>query len=77
VPAEVSMKRVKHRASDLPDRIEQENIGFYRIVREGYLLLAKSMPGRFHVIDGTQSQAEIEKEIWRTVKRLIGVAGNG
>jgi dTMP kinase len=77
VPAEVSMKRVKHRASDLPDRIEQENIGFYRIVREGYLLLAKSMPGRFHVIDGTQSQAEIEKEIWRTVKRLIGAAGNG
>lgn len=77
VPAEVSMKRVKHRASDLPDRIEQENIGFYRIVREGYLLLAKSMPGRFHVIDGTQPQAEIEKEIWRAVKRLIGAAGNG
>lgn len=77
VPAEVSMKRVKHRASDLPDRIEQENIGFYRIVREGYLLLAKSMPGRFHVIDGTQPQAEIEKDIWRAVKRLIGAAGKG
>lgn len=76
VPAEVSMKRVKHRASDLPDRIEQENIEFYRIVREGYLLLAKSMPGRFRVIDGTKPQATVEKEIWRAVTALIGAAGD-
>jgi dTMP kinase len=75
VPAEVSMQRVKHRATDLPDRIERENIDFYRIVREGYLLLAKSMPGRFHVIDGTAAPAVIEKEVWKAVKRLIEVAG--
>jgi dTMP kinase len=76
VPPEVSMQRVKHRASDLPDRIEQENIEFYKVVREGYLLLAKSMPGRFHVIDGTKPTATIEKEIWKTVKALIDAAGD-
>jgi dTMP kinase len=75
VPAEVSIQRVKHRATDLPDRIERENIDFYRIVREGYLLLAKSMPGRFHVVDGTAAAAVIEKEVWKTVKRLMDAAG--
>lgn len=75
VPAEESIQRVKHRATDLPDRIERENIDFYRIVREGYLLLAKQMPGRFHVIDGTKTPAAIEKEVWKTVKSLIDAAG--
>ncbi|RME69692.1 MAG: dTMP kinase [Verrucomicrobia bacterium] len=71
VPAEVSIKRVKHRATDLPDRIEQENIDFYRIVREGYLWLAKSMPERFHVIDATKSPAKVHQEVWKTVKKLL------
>lgn len=75
VPAEVSLQRVKHRASDLPDRIEQENIDFYRIVREGYLLLAKSMPARFHVVDGNKPSNVIEKEVWKSVKQVIDAAG--
>ena len=74
VPAEVSLQRVKHRATDLPDRIEQENIDFYRIVREGYLLLAKSMPGRFHVVDGTKSASIIEKQVWKSVKALLATS---
>ena len=76
VPAEVSIQRVKHRASDLPDRIERENIDFYRVIREGYLLLAKSMPGRFHVFDGNKPTATIEKEVWKSVKQLIDAAGD-
>ena len=63
VPAEESMRRVKRRRSDLPDRMEQENIDFYKKVREGYLLLAKSMPGRFYVVDGTQTLADNREEI--------------
>ncbi len=71
VPAEVSVQRVQNRASDLPDRIEKENIDFYRIVREGYLLLAKSMPRRFHVVDGTKAPAVIEKDVWKAIKQLM------
>lgn len=74
VPAETSIKRVKHRASDLPDRIEQENIDFYRIVREGYLWLAKSMPERFHVIDSTQPHEDVEREVWSAVEGLLAAA---
>jgi dTMP kinase len=67
VPAEVGLSRIKHRASDLPDRMEQENIGFYKKVRDGYLVLAKTFPDRFVVIDGTLAPDEIEEEIWHAV----------
>lgn len=71
VPTEISLERVRRRASDLPDRMERENIEFFAKVRAGYLLLAESMPQRFHVVDGTKSEAEIEKEIWKAVQKLI------
>lgn len=71
VPAEIGMSRIKHRASDLPDRMEEENIDFYRKVREGYLVLAKSFPDRFVVVDGTVSPDDIEEEIWHAVHPLL------
>jgi len=72
VPTEVSLQRIRQRASDLPDRMERENIDFYTKVREGYLVLARGMPERFVVIDGTQSVELIERAIWFAVKdRLV------
>lgn len=71
VPAEVGLKRIKTRASDLPDRMEKENIDFYRLVREGYLVLAKSMPERFAVFDGTKDALELEAEIWDEVSSRL------
>jgi len=71
VPEEVSLARLKQRASDLPDRMERENIDFYTKVREGYLLLAKSMPERFIVVDGTKTQEVIEKKIWAEVQTRV------
>ena len=71
VPPEVSMQRIRKRHSDLPDRMEKENIEFYRNVREGYLLLARSLPDRFFVADGTQPAAVIEKLIWKAVSERL------
>jgi dTMP kinase len=71
VPTEVSLTRIRQRASDLPDRMERENIDFYTKVREGYLVLAKGLPERFVVIDGTQNEDAIEKKIWAAVKDRI------
>lgn len=71
VPTEVSLARIRLRASDIPDRMERENAEFFGKVREGYLLLARGMPDRFHVIDGTQSEPEIEKQVWAAVQKLI------
>jgi len=71
VPAEVGLARLKQRASDLPDRMERENIDFYRKVRDGYLVLAKGMPERFIVVDGTKSEDAIEKKIWAEVQARL------
>ncbi len=77
VPTEVSLARIRQRASDLPDRMERENIDFYEKVRKGYLLLAKSMPERLIVIDGTQAEAVIQKQIWQAVQKRLGLGTSG
>ena len=68
VPTEVSLARIRQRASDLPDRMERENIDFYKKIREGYLVLAQGLPDRFAVFDGTLSPDVLEKKIWATVR---------
>jgi len=72
VPTEVSLARIRQRASDLPDRMERENIDFYKKIREGYLVLAQGMPDRFAVLDGTLTQDALEKKVWATVKERLG-----
>jgi len=71
VPTEVGLARIRLRASDLPDRMERENIDFYDKIREGYLVLAKGMPERFVVVDGKADAATTEKKIWEAVKSRI------
>jgi dTMP kinase len=68
VPTEVSLARIRQRASDLPDRMERENISFYTKVREGYLLLAKQWPGRVVVLDGTLSPDQLDQKVWAAVE---------
>ncbi|MGA2016841.1 MAG: dTMP kinase [Opitutaceae bacterium] len=72
VPTKVGLARIRQRASDLPNRMERENIDFYDKIRAGYLLLAKGMPKRFVVVDGRKTEAAIEKLIWNAVRSRIG-----
>jgi len=71
VPTDVSLSRIHQRASDLPDRMERENINFFRKVREGYLVLARSLPERFFVVDGTLPEKKIGELIWAEVQKRI------
>src|SRR5881394_1122539 len=71
VPTEVSLARLRQRASDLPDRMERENIDFYKKIRDGYLMLAQGMPERFIVVDGTKTEDAIEKKIWAEVQARL------
>ena len=72
VPTEVSLARIRQRASDLPDRMERENISFYTKVREGYLLLARQWPERVIVLDGTQTPETLDRKIWTEVQKRLG-----
>ena len=38
------------------------------MIHQHPLLLAESMPERFHIMDGTQDRKLIEDEIWEYVK---------
>ncbi len=71
VPAEVGFERIRHRRHDLPDRMESENIQFYRKVREGYLMLAKALPNRFVIVDGTPEIDKVEEAIWRQLRDRV------
>lgn len=73
VPTEVSLSRLKQRVTDLPDRMERENIDFYHKVREGYLILAKNMPERVILVDGTKSVSQVAKTIWEHVQLRLGL----
>jgi dTMP kinase len=69
--AETGLQRVRHRANDMPDRMEKENIEFYQKVRNGYLVLAKAMPERFIVVDGELSKGELEERIWKELRQRV------
>jgi dTMP kinase len=78
VPSEVGLARIRQRATDLPDRMERENLDFYKKVREGYLVLAKGLPERFVVVDGTLNESALEKKIWTAIAgRVTGLNHNG
>jgi dTMP kinase len=53
------------------DRFEQEAVAFHERVREGYLKLAKEEPGRWLVVDASQSRAKIAEIIWQRVSQCL------
>ena len=66
---EIALQRTK---TDL-DRLEKEDSGFHRRVRNGYLEIARSNPDRFVIVDGTQSIEAIQDEIFMEVKSKLSL----
>lgn len=73
VPAEIGLARAQKRNNSKPDRMEKESINFYETVREGYLILARSLPERFFIVDGTQTPKIITEEIWLELERRFSI----
>lgn len=76
VPTEVSLARIRQRASSLPDRMERETIEFFTKVRQGYLRIAEQWPDRVCVVDGTQTPDAIEEQIWELVRVRLAISSN-
>lgn len=53
------------------NRLDAYDLEFHRRVRQGYLALARSQPGRWAVIDGLQEVDRIHDEIIRTVETRL------
>lgn len=69
IPSEESRLRVQRRVNSVPDRIEKESIEFYAAVREGYLYLAKELPNRLVLIDGSKDVNEVSNAVWEAVEQ--------
>ncbi|GIU69606.1 MAG: hypothetical protein KatS3mg002_0842 [Candidatus Woesearchaeota archaeon] len=52
------------------DRMENNNIDFYKRVREGFLNIAKQS-SRFKIIDGTKSIEYIHEQIIHHVRNIL------
>lgn len=68
-PEELGMSRAEKRGAT--DRLESEQLSFYARVRQQYLSLADTEPGRFAVIDASQPLAAVQVQIAAAVERLI------
>ena len=55
--------------SNVETRLDEQEIDFYRKVREGYRQIAADEPVRFQMIDGSHTPDEIAEEIWTVVSR--------
>ena len=59
------------RGRELFDRMENQSLGFYNRVRQGYLDLAKREPERVKIVDGSQSIEAVGQQIWSLVKNVL------
>ncbi|MFQ5583338.1 MAG: dTMP kinase, partial [Calditrichia bacterium] len=67
-PKEAEKRRKAARADT--DRMESEDIDFYRKIRRGFLELTKQEPGRVIRIDGERNPAIIADEIWDYIRAI-------
>jgi dTMP kinase len=72
--AEVGLARTRARvqAARSYDRFESEHLDFHRRVREGFLTIARSEPGRVTVVDSARDLASVSVDILLAVERLVG-----
>jgi len=76
VPAEAGLARAaSRRGARRPDRFEGEGLDFHRTLRQAFLAIAASEPGRCAVIDAERSEDEVEGEIWKVVEARLDPVG--
>lgn len=68
IEPEVGLARAAGRSQK--DRFEQEDVGFFRRVRECYLERARSFPGRYRVVDAAAEPGEVRARILEIVESV-------
>lgn len=53
------------------DRFEQERLEFFRRVRAGYLARAEAEPGRFRIVDASQSLEAVQQDLTEHVTKFL------
>jgi dTMP kinase len=74
MPVEVGLERAHARAGS-EMRFESKGLAFHERLREGFLAIARTEPGRCAIIDAKGTLAEVETEVWAAVESRLAVHG--
>jgi dTMP kinase len=72
-PVEVGLDRAQKRGAQ--DRIEQEAVDFFRRVRQVYRDRAAADPDRFRIIDASQDEASVTRDVMLAFDDIARVWG--
>ncbi len=67
--AEVGLKRNKR--INKTDRLELEDIGFHKRVREGYLQIAEAEPERIKIVDASASPEIVRQGVLEIIRQIL------
>lgn len=68
----LGLARARHRQGKQGlDRLEQAGGEFHRLVREGFLELARQEPERVRLIEAAGSRPEVARRIWEVARPLL------
>ncbi|MCU1337413.1 MAG: thymidylate kinase [Bryobacterales bacterium] len=73
IDAETGLARARRRSlrtEDPETRMEEQEVGFHRRVREAYRQLAADEPRRVRLIDGSQTREAVAEQVWQAVEPL-------
>jgi dTMP kinase len=74
LPAETGLARASDRQArkgEGTDRFEEEDLSFHQALRQAYLAIARSAPGRCVVINADQNPEEVEAAVWAAVRERL------
>jgi dTMP kinase len=77
IDAETGLARARRRSARTEDpetRMEEQDVGFHRRVRDAYRQLAADEPVRVRLIDGSQTREAVAEQVWQTVRPLMELA---
>ena len=68
IEPELGLERIAKNASREVNRLDLEKIDFHRGVRKTFLELAKRYPGRYVIIDASQTLDKVVEDAYRAIK---------
>ena len=69
ISVEQGLERAGNRSD--PDRFEQENVEFFKRVRQAYLDRAVQYPQRFSIIDASQPLDDVQQQLTRVITEFL------
>ncbi|WP_405822115.1 dTMP kinase [Streptomyces sp. NBC_00838] len=68
---DVSPEAARERFTEAPDRLESEPVEFHQRVRDGFLTLAASDPGRYLVVDAAQEPGAVTTVVRHRLDQML------